>query len=520
MSESNKFANVDYRLKNLTNALYLDGNDDVVMRTGFAGNIVISGNVNIPGEVEANITNSSIEVTQGTDPWVISGNVNVDAVVGNIDGITANVTVVDGGGSITVDGNVGIEGTVNANITNGSITTSFNPTNLDAFGRLRVSDPYTLFDTRSRYFDHDQFASNVVGSGNLRFDANGSTFLMNVTTTGDSVKQQTYRNFAYQPGKSLLVLNTFCGETPTSGLVQRVGYFDENNGIFLEVDGTTINMVIRSKSSGSITYERIPQSSWNGDRLDGLGGVTNPSGHTLNVDRTQILWMDIEWLGVGSVRTGFVINGQFIVCHTFHHANQSGNVTTYMTTASLPIRYEITSSGSSGSLRQICSTVISEGGYSLSGDQKSVATPFGSPVTLPNDDSFLPVISIRLRSDRIESIVLPTTFSVSVSSNDLYAWKIYRKAITSGGTWANVGSDSSVQVNYGPTSISSGDIMDEGFIRSSNQTASSPSNVRLDWERQLMRDPFTNQSYEFVITMATTGTNQDAYASVQFQEVT
>jgi hypothetical protein len=416
MSDSNKLANVDYRLKNLTNALYLDGNDDVVVRTGFVGNIVISGNVNVPGEVtvvnseeDPLIThthlydendnqytdsnpftiNGTVTALQGTDPWVVSGNVTID----------------DGGESITVDGNVGITGTVNASITGGEVTTNFNPTNLDAFGRLRISNPYTLFDTRTRYFDHYQFASNVVGAGNVSYDANSSTFLMSVTNTSDSVKRQTYRNFIYQPGKSLLVLNTFCGTTPTSGLMQRVGYFDENNGVFLEVDGTTINLVIRSKSSGSLTHERVPQSSWNGDRLDGLGGSTNLSGITLNVATTQIFWTDIEWLGVGSVRVGFVINGQFIVCHIFHHANQPGNVTTYMTTASLPIRYEISSSGTSGTLRQICSTVISEGGYSLTGEQKSVSTPFGSAVTLPNDDSFLPVISIRLRSDRIESIV-------------------------------------------------------------------------------------------------------------------
>ena len=489
MSISNKFANTDSRLKNLTNALFINANDDIVMRT--SAEISLS-NVSL---------SSTVNVGNFPETQTINGNV----------GILGNVTVVDGGGSITVDGNVGIEG---------DVTTNFNPTNLDAFGRLRISEPYTLFDSRVRYFDHGQFASNITGGGSSNYDANSSSLLMTVTNNNDSVKRQSLRNFAYQPGKSLLVLNTFCGTTPTVGLTQRVGYFDENNGVFLEIDGTTINMVIRSRSSGSVTYERIPQNQWNGDRLNGLGGATNSSGFTLNVDRTQILWTDIEWLGVGSVRTGFVINGQFIVCHTFHHANQTGNVTTYMTTASLPIRYEITSTGASGTLRQICSSVISEGGYTLTGDQRSVSTPFGSGIVLPNDDSFLPVISIRLRTDRIESIVLPTTFSISVSSNDLYGWRLITKAITTGGTWSNVASDSSVQVNYAPTALSSGDIIDEGFIRSSNQSSGSPNNVPIDWGKQLIREPFTNQSYEFVIIVATTGTNQDAYASIQFQEVT
>jgi hypothetical protein len=51
MSASNKGPGVDSRLQNLTNALYVDGNNDIVVRTGFAGNIVISGNVNVPGTV-------------------------------------------------------------------------------------------------------------------------------------------------------------------------------------------------------------------------------------------------------------------------------------------------------------------------------------------------------------------------------------------------------------------------------------------------------------------------------------
>ena len=56
MSTSNKGPGVDSRLQNLTNALYLDLNNDVVVRTGFAGNIVISGNVNVPGTIHVDST--------------------------------------------------------------------------------------------------------------------------------------------------------------------------------------------------------------------------------------------------------------------------------------------------------------------------------------------------------------------------------------------------------------------------------------------------------------------------------
>jgi hypothetical protein len=533
MAEPNPSQVSPWYLRNINQALELDeATGNVFIRTNASlvgnvsvGNVSISslGNIDISGtELPVIIESGNVTVLQGTDPWVVTGNVNVDAITGNINGITSNVTIVDGGGSITVDGNVGITGTANVVLADDAnvIISGFAGTTSDAFGRLRVSNPLTLFDTRTMYYDHNQFASNLVASGNVVYNSDSSTYLMSVSGSGDAVYRETVKTFVYQPGKSLLVLNTFCGNTPASGLTQRVGYFNDENGIYFEVNGTTKNMVIRSSSTGSLTYETVAQSSWNGDRLDGSGGANNPSGITLNVDRDQIFWMDIEWLGVGSVRVGFVINGVFYTCHTFNHANQSGNVTTYMGTANLPIRYELISTGPAANLRQICSSIISEGGYQLSGEQKSAAHDFTQAVSLPNDDSFVPVFSIRLKSTMPDAIVIPVTWSLSVSSNDIYAWKIYRRAVTSGGSWTSAGADSPVEYNIAPTAIVSGDVVDEGFIRSSNQSVSSPQNQELTFENQLIRDPFNGIFYEFVIVAATTGTNQSALSAVQWQQIT
>ena len=177
------------------------------------------------------------------------------------------------------------------------------------------------------------------------------------------------------------------------------------------------------------------------------------------------------------------------------------------------------SSGPAANLRQICSTVISEGGYQLSGEAKSVGHGFTEAVTLPNDDSFVPVLSIRLKSTMPDAIVVPTTWSFSVSSNDLYAWKLYRRAVTSGGSWTSAGSDSPVEYNLAPTALVSGDLVDQGYIRASNQSVTSPQNQEVTFENQLIRDPFTLTMYEFVLTAATTGTNQDALAAMQWQQI-
>jgi hypothetical protein len=493
--------------------------------------------------------NSNVTIAGGNVNAAVTGTVAVSSITGNLAGITGNVTVVDGGGSLTVDGNVGISGNVNIgtmpeveikNDTGNPIPVSkdtntnsvtnpiyvegvnnasfFAPTQSDAFGRLRVSNPLTLFDTQNRYYDQGQFATSTTGTGSATYNANSTTFALSTTGAG-SVTRETYKTFIYQPGKSLLVMNTFCMNTPTAGVTQRVGYFNTNNGVFFEVNGSTLNMVIRSYSSGVVVENRIPQSNWNGDNLTGAGGPTNLSGIELDVDTVQIFWTDIEWLGVGSVRVGFVINGQYIVCHTFNHANVLGNTTTYMGTAILPVRYELTSTGAAVTMRQICSTVISEGGYSPSGSPSGIGHTLGSAITLPNDQSFIPLMSIRLKAANPDAIVVPTNFSIIPVDQAVIKYNVYRQAVTTGGSWVSAGANSSVEYNLAPTVVSSGVVNETGFLVSNNQSVNVPQGAEFDFSDQLTRNPFTPTMYEYVITAATIGTNIDVYAAINWQEV-
>jgi hypothetical protein len=533
-------------LRNITQALELDeATGNVFVRTNavLVGNVSV-GNVSIGALGNIDLTGNTMPISgnvtvfQGTSPWVIAGNTNVAitsgnvGITGNLAGITGNVTIVDGGGSITVDGNVGITGTANVSITGGSVeVSSFADGLKDAFGRLRVSNPYTLFDTQARYYDHVQFASSTSGAGNVTYQANSSSFLCSVgTASGDQVLRETLKTFPYQPGKSLLIYQSFCMNAAKANLRQRVGYFSSQNGIFFEMDGNTLYMVIRSYSSGAIVEDRVAQADWNIDTLSGLGGASNPSGIELDPALVQIWYCDIEWLGVGTVRVGFVIDGNYVECHHFHHANIPStafvnNTTTYMTTATLPLRLEITNTGTTGSsstLRQICSSVISEGGFQLtgSGNPRAASHVIGTPVRLPNDQSFKPVIAIRLKSTMLDAVVVPINYSLVPIAQSLFQYRVYKKAITSGGTWTDSAADSSVQYNLAPTALVSGDIAEQSFINSSNQTAGAPTQEVFTFEYQLERDPFTGTPYEYVIMMATTGTNQDVYASIEWQEMT
>ena len=486
----------------VTGNVGITGNANVSGNVGIIGNIAgitslppITGNVGITGN--ANVAGNvgiigNVNVTQGTSPWVVSGNV----------GITGNANVV-----LADDANVVISG--------------FSGSTADAFGRLRVSNPFSLFDTQARYFDHGQFANSVSGTGNVVYVSAQSSYQLNVgTASGDSVIRETTAVFPYQPGKSQLTLNTFCFNTPKTNLRQRVGLFGANDGVFFENDGTYNYFVIRSGSTG--VEERVRQDAWNGDRLNGTGGANNPTGYTLYPDRTQIMFADVEWLGVGSVRVGFIINGAYIICHQFNHANQSGNTKVYMTSATLPIRYEITNTGGTtgnSMMTQICSSVVSEGGFELQGSPGAVGHSLGTPVRLPNDQSFKPLISIRLKSTMPDAVVLPTSFTISPVAQSNFKYRIYRRAITSGGTWTDFGTNSAVQYNLAPTAVVSGTIADESFIITSNQTSTAPSNQGYGFVFQLERDSFTPTMYEYVLTAATTGTNQDVYAALQWEEV-
>lgn len=241
------------------------------------------------------------------------------------------------------------------NDTGNALTVSLSPTNYDSFGRFRISAPLTLFDSSQRHYDNGKFATSNTANTSYSFQANTASIDMVVDTTANAnVYRESYRVFAYQPGKSLQIINTFVMNTSKANLRQRVGYFSTDNGIFLE-QSDDVYFVKRSKATGSVVDTKIAQSDWNIDPMDGTG----PSGLTLNLAYPQIFWTDIEWLGVGTVRMGFVVNGQFVHCHSIHHANLSSSPAgAYMQTAILPVRYEIENTGataSSSTLKQICS---------------------------------------------------------------------------------------------------------------------------------------------------------------------
>jgi hypothetical protein len=290
--------------------------------------------------------------------------------------------------------------------------------------------------------------------------------------------------------------------------------------MYFEIDGTTAYFVERSLSTGTET--RVAQEDWNVDKLDGTG----VSGITLDKTKAQILWMDIEWLGLGTVRMGFVINGVMIHCHSFHHANIIQS--TYITTASLPLRYEIANTGittSSSTLKQVCSTVISEGGYELRGLQQAVGTPITSPYNMTVAGTFYPVISIRLKSspDRLDAIVILTALSLMGSGNGIYYnWQARASGTTTGGTWTSAGIDSAVEYKLNGTGITGGRILASGFFSSNNQSSGTIDILKEAlFKFQLERNGLTGTPYELTLVVAASpiSSSEQVYASLDWEEI-
>jgi len=402
----------------------------------------------------------------------------------------------------------------------------------DAFGRLRVSSPFTLFDSFHRYEENPKWVTSTNGAGaNTQYKVNESVVDMNVgTASGEYVYRETKRVFPYQPGKSLLILNTFVFNEQKENLRQRVGYFDSQNGIYFENDGTDNYFVLRSYVSGMLNETRVAQTDWNVDKFDGTGYSSQfndeHAGRQLDISKSNIFWMDVEWLGVGDVRCGFVVDGKFVTAHIFHNDNL--NITTYMTTAILPLRYEIENTAltaSSSKMKQICSSIMSEGGYELRGRSRSVGIPLASPKDIPTAGTFTPIISIRISDSFPNAIaVLKACSFFGVTNNTQYRFKIVTGGTLTDASWVSAGTGSHVQYDITATAITGGIDRAMGYINVASGVGAETQSLRGDdlFEFQLERNPFAVSDKGYIISLVATGASNgdDGLGHLTWEELT
>lgn len=396
-------------------------------------------------------------------------------------------------------------------------------TAVDAFGRVRVAEPYTLFDSQHQDVENDKWDTLIVGSGTKTHLPNESTIKLEIATANnDSIIRETVRTMPYQSGKSLLVMNTFVMGTPKANVVQRVGYFSANSGIYFENDSGNNYLVLRSSVTGSVAETKVAQTEWNNDTFDGTGysgqGTAEEHKSGLNVAKSNLFWIDVEWLGVGDVRCGFLVDGLLKTAHIFHNDNR--NDTTYMRSAILPLRYEIFNKGvttSNTTMRQICSTVISEGGYSQKNHNRSASNGLaGKNLTNAVDN---PMVSIRLKSGRLNAVVIPVSIDMYGLQATAYKYRIYENVTSlTGASWTTTDSKSAVEYDISATAMTGGTLIKEGIFKGLEVAKEINLFHELDGVIQLTRRINAANGDIFTVAIEPTTNNDDAIAALSWQE--
>jgi hypothetical protein len=345
-----------------------------------------------------------------------------------------------------------------------TVRTNFTPPNTDAFNRQRFSVPVLQFGYQNQYNKGDRiWAEKTSGTGTATHEPNSATVMLNTgTASGDLMVRQTRKYFRYSPFESLANVVTFAMIKHQNRIRKRAGYFDADNGVYFEQSNGDHYVVLRSKSSGAVVERRIPRKDWT-NQLE-------------NVDlcKSLIFFMDTQWLGVGTVAVGFEIDREPFYVYFFHNAGIVDS--TYMTTANLPIRYEIENTGATdevGVFRQICSAVATEAGAV---DDKSYYTfSANNGITPVSVTTRRAVISIRPKAT-FNSIVnrgqiIPDTFDVTTASQNIL-WEIVYGA-TIGGTpaWNSANDDSITEFDVAGTTITGGIVIASGYLNAGGGAA-------------------------------------------------
>lgn len=352
----------------------------------------------------------------------------------------------------------------------------------DAFGRLRVSSPSTIFDSKQVYADPDiapGSENSPLFFDNQELSGSGTSTSYNVLTASTRLStgavagsraRQTRMRFNYQPGKSQLALLTFAmGSQLEAGISRRIGLFDQNNGLFFEGNGVNYGFVRRTNVTGTPVDNRIAQADWNADKMDGTG----KSGITLDFTKTQILVIDYEWLGVGRVRMGWNVDGITYTAHEFLNANNLGEV--YMSTPNLPIRCEISNNGvgPAAYIDQICASVMSEGGQDPLGSVRAVSTG-GQHVDCATENVWYAILAVRSKVGYIsQSVNLISATLQEQQGTKKIEWGLFFNPVIAGDlTFAPV-PQSGIEYLRGATAntVTGGYQITGGFFESGNNAS-------------------------------------------------
>ena len=332
----------------------------------------------------------------------------------------------------------------------------------DLYDKVRVSTPFTLFNCQFLFDKKPLFWDELLLTGGTStFSVNTSDVSMTVTTSsGSKVVRQTKEYFIYQANRAHQFSGTVIFGTAQSNTNQYVGLLDDNDGVAFTLQGTVFGVVTRTSTSGVPVDTFVPSTSFNIDKLDGTG----PSGVAIDLTKTQLLYIEYQWFGVGSVRWGVYFNGHIFYVHQIDHTNAVNVV--YMKRGNLPVRYEIVNIGvteGTCTMNQICCNVDSEGGYSPLGIKRAADLNTATVIVGP---TLIPLLSINLKTAAICGTIIPESFTFLGTTADSYEYKIIFNGTLTGASYSSVDSTSIAQFDITATAISGGTIISAGYASS------------------------------------------------------
>jgi len=243
-----------------------------------------------------------------------------------------------------------------------SIITSAPARLRDNLGKLEVSEAQNLFEADFEYSAQPMRWENyVVGGGSVtQISAVGGIQMSVTSASGDIAIRQTRPYIRYQPGKTIYMSSGFVFGTAYANQRQRVGFFDDGNGIFFEQNDPTVTnpsgmgVVYRSDVNGVPVDTRISYENW-----------SDPQNikSTINWSLIQMIWIEFAWYGAGLLRWGVVIGGEPYVLHQQGIGNKISQTVPWSRTGNIPVRYELRNVGTStaGSMYHYGVSVLAKG---------------------------------------------------------------------------------------------------------------------------------------------------------------
>jgi hypothetical protein len=369
-------------------------------------------------------------------------------------------------------------------------------------------------------------AVTTIGTGsNVSHNRNTASVILQAgAASGDGAIRQSHRYLPYVPGKSQQIQMTFVWGAAVANVRRRSGYFNGDNGLFIEQDIDAVRLVRRTNVTGTPTDTSIDQADWNLDTLDGNG----PSRQTLDFTKIQLFYIDFQWLGAGRVRFGFDFGGHVTYCHEIDASNVFSGP--YISTPSLPVKHEITNTGATAgvnTLTEICAAVVSEGGETLSGLGFTISNGIAPRSIVAT--SMQPVLAIRLKStfgggENRRTIQFSNASVYGTAQDTHFEISHVHDPSAFTGTWVDIGGGSAAEYSKDITAITGNPAhnIEEGYTAAGQAgkgvSESLVEGDKLDQHRFIAQNYDSTNSEVFLVSAQSFTGTASVYAHISWVE--